>query len=195
MSTAASILLTMGSQVQPFNSAPPSPFPTSISVDGTPVAVGTARSGFLLALFDPSTTISATSPYLCQLYTVEPDDDGQWYDTYSLMYSKLWLDLTTQMDPTSSLLLLASFGLDANMVPPVDFIQYLFELGAGSGLQDWASGANAGSRGPSWVGQPIIYGLATYAGSGFANGKELYLGHIPTISGSLPFSAPQPSST
>jgi hypothetical protein len=134
-------------------------------------AVGTC-SGFQAVVIDPADITKPENIRLNAYFGVQYGN-GIWPSTYLATYEHLLSAILASGNPYDILLILASFGLDENMVPPSEVCAFLLEYaGAGQQLQTWMKTADPGSQN-RWVGTPANYILVGFTGgSGYGGAAE-----------------------
>jgi hypothetical protein len=140
-------------------------------------------SGFQCVILD-ATASDFTSPAAVRSnnWIGLQNQNGSWMSTYGWMYSQIHRQVLTAGDPDSQILLLASYGLDANIPPTADMLEVLLDLGAGPDLQKWETSVDVGSQSGQWVAFPAAYVFAGNRGYAYGEGNEQcsYQGDNPT---------------
>lgn len=160
---------------------PPAQLP-KINVNGLAIPAGNpamSPTGFQLVVFDINQTIPTPASILVNT-TLVVNNSGQnnsWWNVYDYLYQHMVRALLINGDPDDQLIVLASYGLDANMAPDNDSLQLLVKNGAGPQLQHWMKTCDIGSQvgnPTSWVSFPSNYVLVAFGGSGYGNGNEIF---------------------
>lgn len=110
-------------------------------------------------------------------YLGVPLDGHSWSTSYVGMYSKIVRDVLITGDVNAQLVMLASYGLDANMPPSNDALAMFLELGAGSKLQYWETHCHPGKQGPgpdAYISEPANYVLIGYSSWSYGQGYEAF---------------------
>ncbi len=94
-----------------------------------------------------------------------------WAPAYPKVYQEIQRDLQT-VAKEGDLVILSSFGIDYNMVPPSALLPLLQSAGAGMKLEDWLASAAAGYESNGWIGVPANYALVGILGNGPDTGIE-----------------------
>lgn len=146
------------------------PIPTPAQPPGTP-------TGYQIVILNAAKDYTDPSSILANTYISLYGENGGnlWGSTYQYLYSGLLFTQLSAGNVEQQLVIIASFGLDANMPPSNDGYQMFLRLGAGPQLQGWETGADAGSQGGSgWVSYPANYILVGFSANGYNNGYEIY---------------------
>jgi hypothetical protein len=131
-------------------------------------------SGFQVVVIDSAGDLTDPANILLNTYIYCQQDNGQWGSLYQSMYSQMISAVLTAGNYEQQLLLIASFGLDADMTPTNDALEFLLDRGAGPGLQKWELTTDAGSMSTGWVGMPACYLLVGNSGYAYGQGAEAY---------------------
>lgn len=172
------VAITTSSQVMDWGSLPP-PQPPKITMNGQPLSTpGAVRgpNGWQLVVIDSSEDMTNPASIVSNEYTYLNSNDGLWGDTYQWMYSQLVSQLLSSGNIDQQLVLMASFGLDADMPPTNDAYEAMLGLGAGSQLQHWETSVETGSQGGDYIAHPANYILIGYAAFGYGQGWERFDG-------------------
>ena len=149
-----------------------------ITMNGEPFGAlpqPTSPSGFQVLALDGTGDLSRPDDIMVNEYVYLQNDGGQWGGTYEYMYAQMIGLLLNAGNYEHQLLLLASFGLDVDMPPSNDGLQFLLERGAGPGLQTWETAGNPGSQEGPWVSAPASYILVGNLALSYAQGAEAYV--------------------
>jgi hypothetical protein len=164
----------------------PAAIPPTIQVNGINIQPSTpsvSPTGFQLVVFDITQTIPTPASILVNQYLpvtaaqYGSPGDNSWASSYAYVYSWLVNYLLLNGNPTNQLIILASYGLDANMAPDNDGLAELINNGAGSQLQYWLKHCDPGSQvgnPTSWVSYPANYIFIGFGDSGYGAGNEIY---------------------
>jgi hypothetical protein len=153
-----------------------------ITINGIPVdppGLLTLPTGYQLLIFDSSKPLlDPSSLILNEYFYVEPlGNTNLWSQTYGSMYQLICHELQQAEPVENQVRVLASFGLDRNMVPTSAAFAEMSASGAGSRLQHWENTCNPGSEAGmpgSWVTYPASYILVGGNGWGPGQGFEVY---------------------
>jgi hypothetical protein len=149
-----------------------------ITMNGNPFAdLGApgSPSGFQVVVINSAGDLTDPANILLNTYIYCQQDNGLWDTLYQDMYSQMINAVLTSGNYEQQLLLIASFGLDADMTPSNDALQFLLDRGAGPGLQAWETTTDAGSMSTGWVGMPACYLLVGNSGYAYGQGTESYV--------------------
>jgi len=164
----------------------PPAIPPTIQVNGINIQPSTpsiSPTGFQLVIFDINQTIPTPASILVNQYLAVTaaqygsPGDSSWASSYANVYSWLVNYLLLSGNPNDQLIILASFGLDANMAPDNDGLAALINNGAGSQVQYWLKNCDPGSQvgnATSWVSYPANYIYVGFGNSGYGAGNEIY---------------------
>ena len=131
-------------------------------------------SGFQVVVLGAYGDLTSPTNILLNTYVYLQGDDGQWGSTYQWMYAQVINAVLNAGNYEAQILLLVSFGLDLDMPPSNDALQFLLERGAGPGLQQWETTSEPGSQEGGWIGLPASYILVGNLGYGYAQGTEAF---------------------
>jgi hypothetical protein len=162
--------------------------PPAITVNGAPFATlppPTFPSGFQLLIMNAAGDLTSTDSIWFNEYIICQGPGGNWGSTYSYMYAQIVGAVLTSQNIEQQLIILASFGLDVNMVPHNDALALLLPRGAGSGLQQWASAPDPGSQGSGWVATPASYILMGGPSYGYGDGWETFVDNADPATATL----------
>lgn len=185
MSGQISIAMSTSSQIMTWNSTPPwlpAAQPPTIKVNGLAIQPSNPPSsptGFQIVIFDITQTIPTPASILInQWLSVYPSqENNNWWNTYDSIYSGIVNNLLVYGNPENQLVVLASYGLDANMAPDNDALEFLMNYGAGQQLQTWMKTCDPGSQvdnPTSWVSYPANYLFVGSGGIAYGHGSEIY---------------------
>jgi hypothetical protein len=164
----------------------PAAVPPTIQVNGIniqPSNPSISPTGFQLVVFDVTQTIPTPASILVNQYLAVTaaqygsPGDNSWMSSYANVYFWLVNYLLLNGNPDNQLIILASFGLDANMTPDNEGLAELINNGAGSQLQFWLKNCDPGSQvanSTSWVSFPANYIYVGFGNSGYGAGNEIY---------------------
>lgn len=175
-STAEFVIETTSEQVSEWG---PNGTAPTITVNGQPFAQLDRQpwgpSGFQVVVLNAAGDLTSSDNILLNTYIVCQNDGGSWMSMYPYMYSGIVNAVLNAGNIDLQLLLIASFGLDLDMPPTNDGLEFLLTRGAGPGLQQWDSTPDAGSQGGGWVGQPASYILVGGSSYGYGGGTETFV--------------------
>jgi len=185
MSGQISIQVATSSQVMNWSPVPPflpAAQPPAITVNGLAIQPSTTAptpTGFQLVVFDITQTIPTPASILVNewLSVFPAGNDSNLWTYYGSIYEGLVNDLLSYGNPANQLMILASFGLDADMAPDNEAYATMFNYGGGNQLQTWMKSCDPGSQlgnPTSWVSFPANYILVGLAGVGYGGGSEIY---------------------
>jgi len=156
--------------------------PPSITVNNlaiTPSQPAYSPTGYQLVIFDITQTIPTPASIQLNTYISLYPNEGSntWVSIYDCMYGQIITSLLGAGNPANQLVILASYGLDANMGPDNDMWAMLLGYGAGEQLQNWLKSADTGSQvgnSTSWVSFPANYIFVGLGGIGYGHGNEIF---------------------
>ena len=149
----------------------------TITMNGEPfAALGQPGlpSGFQVVAIDATADLTDPANIMANGYIFLQNEGGQWGGSYGWMYAQMINMLLNAGNVDYQLLLIASFGLDLDMPPTNDALQFLLDRGAGPGLQKWETAGDPGSQSGSWVGSPASYILVGNQGYSYGQGTEAF---------------------
>jgi hypothetical protein len=186
MSGQISIAMSTSSQVMNWYPTPPwlpAAQPPTIKVNGLAIQPSNPPSsptGFQIVIFDITQTIPTPASILVnqwlQVYPAE-ETNNSWWNTYESIYFGIVNNLLLYGNPENQLVVLASYGLDANMAPDNDALEFLMNDGAGQQVQTWVKTCDPGSQvgnSTSWVSFPANYLFVGFGNIGYGRGSEIY---------------------
>jgi len=153
--------------------------PPTITMNGNafppPKGGGPAfNSGVQVAVLDPSMDITSPSSIRSNQYIPVFEENGNWMSYYQWTWAAVVRQVLTSGNPEQQLILIATFGLDANMPPTSDALALFLQLGAGPQLQTWETTVDVGSQSGQWVAYPANYILVGNPGYGYGEATEAY---------------------
>src|SRR4051794_31600595 len=197
--TAEFVINTTSEPMPTYANAGPAP---TITVNGAPFGQLPAPefpSGFQLLIMNAAGDLTSAESIWFNEYIRCQEAGGDWGSTYSFMYSQIVGAVLTSQNIEHQLIILASFGLDVDMVPHNDALGLLLPRGAGAGLQQWASVPDPGSQGSGWVSEPASYILVGGPSYGYGDGSEKFVYTVPatatvsvTLQNNVPPTPPAP---
>jgi hypothetical protein len=171
------ITVASGSQVIPKGLGTPPTLP-KIALNGAPIPSlpnPGYTSGFQVVVFDVTQDITQPAAILSNQYRpLFPDSGNSWWDTYTGMYNWMKRQILSSGNPDTQLVILASYGMDANAAPPPDFMETLLSLGAGQPLQKWETSVDIGSGGGNFVSWPANYLFIGRSQIGYGQATETF---------------------
>jgi hypothetical protein len=133
-----------------------------------------SNTGVQLAVLDPTMDITSPAAIRTNQFIAVQSQNGSWMSSYHWTWAGVVRQLLTSGDPDQQLVLLATFGFDANMPPDSAALQLLMELGAGPQLQTWETTVDVGSQSGQWVAFPANYILIGNPSYGYGQATEEY---------------------
>ncbi len=151
--------------------------PPQITVNGNPLPAPagppTTASGYQVVVFDQTKDLTQPAAIMSNEYAPLLQDNGSWMDLWPAMYARIVTQLLTSGNPETQIVIVSSYGLDANVPPTNDALAMLFTYGAGPQLQSWETGAvDIGSEGGDWTSFPANYILIGASALGYGEGTE-----------------------
>lgn len=132
------------------------------------------NSGLQLAVLDPTMDITSPASIRSNEYIPVFEQNGSWMGYYHYTWAAVVKQILTSGDPDQQLVILATFGFDANMPPTSDALAMMLQLGSGPQLQTWETTVDVGSQSGQWVAFPANYILIGNPGYGYGDGTEAY---------------------
>lgn len=164
------------SQVMPTYQSP-SKVPT-ITVNGNPFPQPpnppSNGSGFQVVVLDATMDLTSPSAIRTNQYAYLYDDNGSWMSVYPYMYANIVRQILSAGNPQTQIVIVASWGLDANLPPTNDALELFLDLGAGKDLQTWETTVDVGSQSGQWTGYPAAYILVGNPAYSWGEGAEDY---------------------
>jgi hypothetical protein len=142
------------------------PFPEPANKPYTP-------SGWQVAVINAASDLTSPESILSNQFTPLPDDGGEW-GVWQAMYEQVVTQVLASGDPVQQIVIVSSYGLDANVPPTNDALELLLGFGAGANLQGWVVDPNLtpGSEGSGWTNTPVNYILIGSSYLGYGLGTE-----------------------
>jgi hypothetical protein len=176
------VAITTTSQVMEFRNLPAAQ-PPQITMDGKPVAQipqkPSGPTGWQVLILDPTKDITSPAAILANRYILLFPASGSnfWMSTYGSMYSGMIRQSLISGNYEQQILIVASFGLDANTSPTNDGMHLLLDYGAGPQLQYWETHVDVGSQvanGNSWTSFPANYIFVGSSSLSYGQGAEVF---------------------
>lgn len=156
----------------------------------TPIVIGskiikpttptTSPIGVQVTVLAGNDPVSAHAVQFNQYYTLPLADD--WSSDYATMWDQIASDVLGTYDESGNILLVVTFGLDANMPPTDNAVALLRSAGSGNALTTWIDtcdpGSEIGSPG-SWTGYPCVYAFVGAFGNEEGSSAEVVTRHDP----------------
>jgi hypothetical protein len=148
-----------------------------ITIDGTAVSGASNKpytaSGWQLIVLDSAKDLTTAGAVLSNQFISLQQDGGNW-GMWEGMYAMLTTQLLTSGNTGMQIVIVASYGMDANIPPTNDALELLLQYGAGPELQSWLTNPNIdiGSESGDWTGYPANYILIGASALGYGNGTE-----------------------
>lgn len=175
--TEVTIDITTQAQVMEFGNLPAPQTPT-ITLNGNPLPAPQAPwlpSGYQVVVLDPAQDITQPSAVVTNEYELMIVEDDNWGSYYQYMYANILTQLLTSGNVQQQLVIVASFGLDANAPPTNDGCAAFLQLGADGQLQQWINGVDRGSQSGNYLcGNPANYILVGSTARSYGEGKETF---------------------
>ena len=136
------------------------------------------QTGWQLVIFDATQDITKPAAVLYNRYIrLVASSGNSWMGSYPWMYKQIVNAILTTGNIDTQMILLASYGLDANTPPTNDALSVLLGLGAGEQLQYWETHVDVGSQvgnNTSWTSYPANYILLGSSSWSYGQGNEIY---------------------
>ena len=179
MTPGQQVTLEIVTTSQDMQTPPQSGTPPKITMNGNPVPDPKGggpyyATGLRLLVLDPSMDITNPTSIRSNQYIGVSPQDGSWMTSYHWAWAGVVRQILTSGDPDQQLVIMATYGFDANMPPDSAALQILMGLGAGPQLQTWETTVDVGSQSGSWVGYPANYVLVGNSSYGYGQGTELF---------------------
>jgi hypothetical protein len=174
---AAIEISTTSEQMPNWQQLPPGQAP-SITMNGAPFAQlpePSLPNGWQVVVLNSTGDLTSPDNLLLNTYVFLQNNEGEWGSTYEYMYAQIINAVLNAGNFEEQILLLASFGLDADMPPSNDALQFLLDRGAGPALQDWENNSDSGSQSGGYVSTPSSYILVGNLGYPYGGGTETYI--------------------
>jgi hypothetical protein len=172
----ATVEISTSSQSMDWPNLPQPQFP-KITLNGEPLPqpkdAPDVPSGFQVVVFDSAKDPTDPASILSNEYLFLYAPNGLWGDTYQYLYAGVVRQVLCSGNIEQQTVLVASYGLDANMPPTSDALGLFLTLGSGPQLQQWETTVDVGSEG-SYVGDPANYILIGGSDLGYGEGTEVY---------------------
>jgi hypothetical protein len=179
MTPGQQVTVSISTYSQVYQTYPSSGQPPKITLNGNPFPQPRNQppnfgTGAQLAVLDPTKDITSPAAIVSNQYLPVISQGGSWMTSYEWMWANAVRQLLTSGNPDAQIVILATFGLDANMPPTSDALAMFLPLGAGPLLQQWETSVDVGSQSGNWVGFPANYILIGNPGYGYGEGTEAY---------------------
>jgi hypothetical protein len=180
--TKVELVITTTSQVMQFNNLPAAQ-PPKITMNGNPVGQIPQKpsnpTGWQILVLDPSKDITTPAAVLANRYISLYPASGSnfWMSTYQFMYTQMLRQSLLAGNYEQQILIVASYGLDANTPPTNDGLHLLLDYGAGPRLQYWETHVDVGSQvanGTSWTSFPANYVFVGSSALAYGQGAEVF---------------------
>lgn len=180
--TKVELAITTTSQVMMFNNLPAAQ-PPKITMDGKPVGQIAQKpsnpTGWQILILDPTKDITTPAAVLENRYISLYPAQGSnfWMSTYQFMYTQMLRRSYLAGNYEQQILIVASYGLDANTPPTNDGLGLLLDYGAGPRLQYWETHVDVGSQvanGTSWTSFPANYIFVGSSSLAYGQGAEIF---------------------
>lgn len=176
------VVVTTSSQVMQFNQLPPAQ-PPKITMNGQQVGQIAQPpympTGWQMLILDPTKDMKTPAAVLSNVYIQLTPASGSnsWMSTYQFMYNRMLRQRLISGNFEQQIVILASFGLDANTPPTNDAMGLLLEYGAGPRLQYWETHVDIGSQvgnNTSWTSFPANYIFVGSSSWSYGQGAEVF---------------------
>lgn len=176
------VSITTTSQVMQFSNLPAAQ-PPVITMDGQQVGQIAQKppnpTGWQVLILDPTKDITSPAAILANRYIwlYPATSSNFWMSTYQFMYTQMLRQTLISGNYEQQILIVASFGLDANTPPTNDGMHLLLDYGAGPQLQYWETHVDVGSQvsnGNSWTSFPANYIFVGSSSLSYGQGAEVF---------------------
>lgn len=176
------VVVTTSSQVMQYHALPKAQ-PPQITMNGQPVGQiaqpPNMPTGWQVLILDPTKDIKTPAAVISNVYIqlYPAPNSNFWMSTYHFMYTRMLRQSLISGNYEQQILIVASFGLDANTPPTNDGMGLLLDYGAGPQLQNWETHCNAGSQvsnDNSWTSFPVNYIFVGTSSMGYGQGAEIF---------------------
>lgn len=154
----------------------PAPVPPQITINGEALpqpSNGPAwtPNGTQVVVFPSSADLTDPSNIISNLYQPLANMQGSWAQSYRWMYDNIARQIMSSGDVEQQIVLVATFGLDVEMVPTAAPFELFLNLGAGKQLQGWGLLPSV-SEGGYFIEYPANYALIGNSAYGYGEGFE-----------------------
>lgn len=176
------VVVSSSSQVMQYNQLPPAQ-PPKITMNGQQVGqiaqAPNMPTGWQVLILDPSKDMKTPAAVLSNAYIQLYPASGSnfWMSTYQYMYSRMLRQSLVSGNFEQQVVIIASFGLDANTPPTNDGMGFLLDYGAGPQLQYWETHVDIGSQvsnNTSWTSFPANYLFVGASSMGYGQAAEVF---------------------
>jgi hypothetical protein len=183
--------IAVSTQSEPIPNAQQPAVVPNITLNGTPFPAPSNKayspSGWQVAVLDSAQDLTQPEAVLSNLYIPLQEDNGTWGD-WEAMYDDMVTQVFTSGNVGMQIVIVTSYGMDANLPPTNDGLEMVLGYGAGPQVQAWLNTPlDIGSEGGDWTGTPANYILIGASGLAYGNGTETF--NMGTDGGVIPASA------
>jgi hypothetical protein len=154
----------------------PAPAPPKITLNGEPLSAPTngpawTPNGCQVVVFSSSEDLTQPSSIISNLYQQVANMQGNWSESYRWMYDNIATQIMSSGDVEQQIVLVATFGLDVEMLPTAAPFELFLNLGSGKQLQEWGLVPSI-SEGGYYIEYPANYALIGNSAYGYGEGFE-----------------------
>lgn len=179
MTPGQQVTVAVSTQSQVMPKVTQSGTPPKITMNGNPLPQPKGggpsyNSGLQVVVIDPTMDITSPASIRTNQYIPVYQQDADWMSYYQYTWGAAVKQILTSGDPDQQLVILATFGFDANMPPTSEALAMMLALGSGPQLQTWETTVDVGSQSGQWVAFPANYILIGNPGYGYGEGTEAF---------------------
>jgi hypothetical protein len=166
---------TSSSPIQNWQQLPPAQ-PPKITLNGNPLPAPANSPpyqpvGTQVVVFDASQDLTNPASIISNQYQIVANMSGSWYESYRWMWDSVATQIMSSGDTEQQVVIIATFGLDVEMVPTAASFGLFLDRGAGTKLQQWGL-VPAVSEGGYYIELPANYVLIGNSAYGYGEGYE-----------------------
>jgi hypothetical protein len=170
--------IAINTQSEPIPVPTTAPIVPTITINGNALSAASNQpftaSGWQVAVLDQAQDLTTPAAVTSNRF-ISLQADGNNWGYWEAMYSMMTTQLLTSGNPGAQIVIVTSFGLDANLPPTNDALELLLTYGAGPQLQGWlTSEVDIGSEGANWTNTPANYVFIGASGLSYGTGTEAF---------------------
>jgi hypothetical protein len=176
--TQVDVEITTSSQVIPNWQQLPPAQPPQITFNGNPLPPPKDSPpyqpvGAQVVVLDSSQDLTNAASIISNEYQIVANMQGSWYESYRWMWDGVATQIMSSGDIEQQVLIVATFGVDANMQPTAASFEQFLGHGAGTQLQEWGL-LPSFSEGGDYIVYPANYLLIGNSAYGYGEGFEAF---------------------
>jgi hypothetical protein len=129
--------------------------------------------GTQVVVFDSSQDLTNPASIISNRYQIVANMQGGWAESFRWMWDSVATQIMSSGDVEQQVVILATFGLDIEMVPTAPTFRLCLDRGAGPQLQEWGLFPPV-SEGGYYIQFPTNYVLIGNSGYGYGEGYEIF---------------------